>query len=69
MRESESFRSEMEQLNLRFPGKSVLTILDVASYTGKSVNTVKKRFPFVKRSADNPSGGCTKTTLAKAMKG
>lgn len=69
MREPDYYRQNIERLNCQYPKKDRLTILDVAEYNGVSVNTAKKRFPFIKRSEENPSGGCYKTTLARAMKG
>ena len=69
MRESPSFRANLEQLNQRFPGQEFLTIREVAEYIGNTPNTAKRRFPFVCRSDENPHGGCTKVQLAKAIGG
>ena len=65
MRESPTYRTNLQQLNERFEHE-VLTISEVADFIGKSKNTAKKWFPFICRSATN-SGGCTKTQLAKAL--
>lgn len=65
MRESPTYRTNLQQLNERFAHEE-LTISEVAAFIGKSKNTAKKRFPFICRSATN-SGGCTKTQLAKAL--
>lgn len=66
MRETATFRTNLEQLNRAFPGREFLRISDVARFAGCSVNTAKKRFPFIKRSENN-SGGCSKVQLAKEL--
>lgn len=65
MRESPTYRTNLQQLNERF-AHEVLTISEVADFIGKSKNTAKKRFPFICRT-DTHTGGCTKTQLAKAL--
>jgi hypothetical protein len=65
MRESPTYRTNLQQLNERFEHE-VLTISEVAAFIGKSKNTAKKRFPFICRT-DTHTGGCTKTQLAKAL--
>lgn len=52
-REKECYRSVLERLDEVYPGKAILTITDVANYTGRSrawaskfinANVAKKRF-------------------------
>lgn len=66
MRETATFRSTLEQLNRAFPEQELLRISDVAMFAGCSVNTAKKRFPFIRRTQNN-SGGCTKVQLAREL--
>ena len=49
MREPTLYREEFEQLMAAFPGKTCLSIKEVAAYLGISENTAKKRFPFITR--------------------
>ena len=65
MRESPTYRTNLQQLNERY-SHEVLTISEVAAFIGKSKNTAKKRFPFICRT-NTHTGGCTKTQLAKAL--
>ena len=67
MRETATLRLQMEQINTRYPAQELLRIRDVAEYTGLSINTAKKHFPFIRRSPENPLGGCTKIRLAVAL--
>lgn len=65
MRELPLYREELEALNVAFPARAHLTIRDVASYFGSSVNTAKKNYPFIKK--DKSGSGCTKQQLARAI--
>lgn len=66
MRETATFRTNLEQLNRAFPEQEFLRISDVARFAGCSVNTAKKRFPFIRRTQNN-NGGCTKVQLAREL--
>lgn len=65
MRETQTFRVQLELINSRYPNKDHLSIREVAAYDGVSENTAKKRYPFIKRTP-NHTGGCSKVQLAKA---
>ena len=65
MREPARYREELEALNAMFPTKAHLKIRDVAAYFGRSVNTVKKQYPFICKSEGG--SGCTKAQLAMAI--
>lgn len=45
-REKELFRDNLERLDRAFPGKELLTIQDVAQYTGLCANTVRRYLTF-----------------------
>lgn len=66
MRESPTFRAELEQINVRYPKQEMLKIHEVADYMGISINTAKKRFPFIRKS-ETHKGGCTKVQLAQEL--
>lgn len=62
MREPTRYREEIEQLMAAFPAKNWLSIKDVANYFNVSVNTAKKRYPFIKR--EKGKAGCSIAELA-----
>lgn len=62
MREPTRYREEVEQLKAAFPAQNWLSIKDVATYFNISVNTAKKRFPFIKR--EKGRSGCSIAELA-----
>ena len=65
MRESVGFREELENLRTVFPSKNYLSIKDVADYLGCSVNTAKKRYPFIRKTKG--ASGCSAVALAREL--
>lgn len=62
-REKEDYRNNIEQLNMHFPDREMLTIREVMSITGyRSKDTVKKHIRFV-------NGRVSKAALARYMCG
>lgn len=45
-RELPTYRLHIEQLNLRFPEKDMLTRLDIIETTGMGITAVRNSFPF-----------------------
>jgi hypothetical protein len=43
-RENETYRAELEQIRNVFGMKNLLTVTDVANYTGRSRNWVRQKF-------------------------
>jgi len=60
-RENETFRAELEQIRTVFGMKSILTITDVANYTGRSRNWVRQKFGI------NGKDGITAVKLAHEL--
>lgn len=60
-REKEAYRDNFEDLLQYFEGRRVLTVSDVARYTGHSYKWVKKKYPFDK------TGDISIATLARAL--
>ena len=54
-------RLELEQINTRFGGKSLLTVTDVSRYTGRSREWVRKRYGI------SGKKGMTAVELAQAI--
>jgi len=46
MREKEGYRLNLERISARFPGCDMLTPAQVAEFTGLTVQTVRRKFPF-----------------------
>lgn len=59
--EGEFYRDNLEQILAFTGGKHLLNIKMIGSFTGLSVNTVKKYFPL------NENGYITAATLARAL--
>ena len=62
MREPTRYREEVEQLKAAYPAQNWLSIKEVAAYLNISVNTAKKRYPFIKR--EKGKSGCSIAELA-----
>lgn len=60
-RENPTFRLELEQINAKFGGKSLLTVTDVSRYTGRSREWVRKRYGI------SGKRGMTAVELAQAI--
>lgn len=45
-REKDGYRENLELLNARYPGADMLTINQVAAFTGMTRQTVRQKFPF-----------------------
>lgn len=59
-REHPDFRNMLEQLNLHFPGRELLTRQDVMKVTGYSLSSVQRHYPF-------KDGRIAKVKLARLM--
>lgn len=60
-RENETYRAELEQIRKVFGMKNMLTVTDVANYTGRSRNWVRQRFGI------NGKDGITAVKLAHEL--
>jgi AraC-like DNA-binding protein len=61
-REKPLFRVNLDRLDAAFPNKEVLSLKDIADFTGKSVRTITRKFKT------NPDiGGISKTVLANRL--
>jgi len=60
-RENETFRLELEQIRATFGVKNLLTVTDVATYTGRSRNWVRQKFGI------NGKDGITAVKLAQVL--
>ncbi len=45
-REKPGYRDNIEQISERFPGAEMLTVKQVAAFTGLTEQTVRKKFPL-----------------------
>lgn len=61
-KEKECFRFHLERLDEKFPGKELLTRIEVAEYTGLSRQTVAKAYPF-----DGRTHRISKVVLARVL--
>lgn len=61
-REKELYRENLDRLDKAFPNKEVLSQIDVAIYTGKSLPTINRRKWY-----DPKIGGISKTKLASLL--
>ena len=59
-REKETFRQELEQINIRFGGKAILSLEDVKRYTGRSDNWCRQHLGV-------KAGGITAVMLANRL--
>ena len=60
-RENQTFRLELEQINARFGGKSLLTVTDVSNYLGHSREWCRKHLGI------SGKRGMTAVELAQAI--
>lgn len=60
-REKESYRDNLERIIEVFPGKEILSVAEVVTFTGLNRGTVKKMFPF------NEHNYISVATLASCM--
>lgn len=62
-RELKDYRATLEQLNLNYPGRELLTMDEMLAVTGyKTKDSVRKHFPSV-------GGRYNKTTVARILAG
>lgn len=59
-REKESYRDNLERLDMAFPGRELLTINDVSVFLGINYRTVKKWYEF-------RNNRISKATLARML--
>lgn len=60
MRENKLYRSQLERLDKAYPDKEILSIAEVARFTGKSPNTIRKYLR-------SKMGGYTKVAIASLL--
>lgn len=65
-REKDGFREQLEDIKSFFPDGELLSVADVAIYTGKDRRIVPKMYPFV---GQYKSAYITRTQLARALVG
>jgi hypothetical protein len=67
-REKESYRDNLERLDKMFPGKEMLSTVDVAMFTGMARTTVLKMYSFKDtRNKSNTTHRISKAVLAREL--
>lgn len=67
-REKESYRDNLERLDKMFPGKELLSTVDVAMFTGMARTTVLKLYSFKNtRNKRNTTHRISKAVLAREL--
>ena len=61
-REKPLFRINLDRIDAAFPDKEVLSLSDIATYTGKSLRTITRKYKINKE-----IGGISKATLANRL--
>lgn len=67
-RENQSYRDNLERLDKMFPGKELLSTVDVAMFTGMARTTVLKLYSFKNtRNKRNTTHRISKAVLAREL--